>query len=108
MNPSPIVVACETLGGQAETANLLDITRPAVYQWCDGRRPVPAERCPEIERLTQARGKRVSCEALRPDVRWVRIPDAAWPDGKPLLDLTLAGAPAPAEPAAQEVASHAL
>lgn len=35
--------------------------------WSMGKRPVPAERCPTIERAT---GGLVRCEDLRPDVEW--------------------------------------
>lgn len=59
--------ACETLGGQRHLALALGVTPPAVHQWVRGIRPVPAERCPTIERLT--RGV-VRCEDLRPDIEW--------------------------------------
>lgn len=35
--------------------------------WTTGKRPVPAERCPQIEAAT---GGLVRCEDLRPDVQW--------------------------------------
>lgn len=56
-----------------------------LYQCLTGRRPTPAERCPDIERATQAR---VTCEQLRPDVRWLRVPDPHWPhvSGRPCID----------------------
>lgn len=38
-----------------------------IYQWANGRRQVPAERCPAIERATAGA---VRCEELRPDVQW--------------------------------------
>lgn len=38
-----------------------------VSQWKLGVRRVPAEHCPEIERVT---GGLVRCEELRPDVNW--------------------------------------
>ena len=40
---------------------------PTVSQWCNGVCLIPAERCPEIERVT---GGAVRCEELRPDVDW--------------------------------------
>lgn len=46
----------------AELARKLGRTRGAVNQW---KKQVPAEVCPEIERLTGVR-----CEELRPDVAW--------------------------------------
>lgn len=43
--------------------------------WTSGKRPVPAERCPDIEAAT---GGMVRCEDLRPDVAWqvLRTPQA--------------------------------
>jgi DNA-binding transcriptional regulator YdaS (Cro superfamily) len=38
-----------------------------ISQWRNGIRPIPAERCPAIERAT---GGVVRCEDLRPDVDW--------------------------------------
>jgi len=38
-----------------------------VNQWATGRRPVPAEFCPKIERATSGA---VRCEDLRPDIEW--------------------------------------
>lgn len=35
--------------------------------WTQGKRPIPAERCPQIEAAT---GGLVRCEDLRPDVQW--------------------------------------
>ena len=59
--------AAVLLGGQLSLARALKVTAPAVNQWLSGKRPVPAERCPSIERLT---GGAVTCEQLRPDVEW--------------------------------------
>lgn len=57
-----------------------------VTQWCSGTKPVPSDRCPDIERAT---GGRVAVEQMRPDVAWVRVPDPAWPhpDGRPCIDV---------------------
>lgn len=38
-----------------------------IYLWANGRRQVPADRCPAIERETDGA---VRCEDLRPDVDW--------------------------------------
>jgi DNA-binding transcriptional regulator YdaS (Cro superfamily) len=56
--------------GRGATSRLAaDLQAPVslVSEWANGTRPVPAERCPEIERLTQGA---VRCEDLRPDVNW--------------------------------------
>ncbi len=89
----PIAKAAEAVGSQVTLARLLSVTPGAVSQWLGGLRPVPFDRCPAIERATDGR---VLCEEIRPDVRWQRVPDAAWPhpQGRPCIDVA-----APAEPA---------
>lgn len=76
------------------------MTPGAISQFTGGRRPVPADRCAAIERATSAQ---VTCEELRPDVAWVRVPDADWPHagGRPCIDVA-----APAADA-REVHRHA-
>ncbi|WP_082607811.1 YdaS family helix-turn-helix protein [Acidovorax sp. Root219] len=59
-----------------------------IRQWQHGyadRKP-SFENCVAIERAT---GGVVTVEELRPDERWVRLPDAAWPhlDGRPVMDF---------------------
>lgn len=67
MENKAISKACAVLGGQAMLARAIGVSPPTVNQWCKGIRPVPAERCPAIERVT---GGTVRCEDLRPDVDW--------------------------------------
>lgn len=57
-----------------------------LYQCLTGRRPTPADRCPAIERASEGR---ITCDELRPDVRWQRVPDPAWPHpaGRPCIDV---------------------
>jgi DNA-binding transcriptional regulator YdaS (Cro superfamily) len=43
----------------------LGVRPVSVHQWARGIRPIPAERCPDIERAT---GGAVTCEELRPDL----------------------------------------
>ncbi|OJU90979.1 MAG: Cro/Cl family transcriptional regulator [Burkholderiales bacterium 66-5] len=57
--------ALDNAGGPAKLAALLGCSVQAVCFWRDGLRRIPAERCPDIERLTGVR-----CEELRPDVNW--------------------------------------
>ncbi len=59
--------ACVVLGGQASLARKIGVSAPTVNQWISGHRPIPAERCPAIERATNGA---VRCEDLRPDVEW--------------------------------------
>lgn len=80
------------IGGPAAVARMLGIKPPSVVGW---RGRVPPDRCPSIERATAGRWP---CEQLRPDIRWHRVPDPAWPHpaGRPLIDV--------AAPAAEEAA----
>lgn len=73
--------ACESVKGPAALGHLLGKKRGVINHW---RNRVPAEHCPRVEQLTG-----VTCEELRPDLTWVRgAPEAGWPVGKPLLDVT--------------------
>ncbi|ARP86279.1 transcriptional regulator [Bordetella genomosp. 9] len=57
---------------QAAFAGALGVTQSVVWQWLSGRRPVPVERCADIERVTSGA---VSRKDLRPS-DWHRI----WPE----------------------------
>ena len=52
-------------GLASEIAKSLGVTPVTVYEWVHAKKRVPAERCPEIERLTEGA---VTCEELRPDL----------------------------------------
>lgn len=73
-------------GTQAVLCGAIRAHSPDMTRWARGERPVPTERCPAIERATAAQ---VTCEELRPDVVWVRVPDAGWPHpgGRPCIDV---------------------
>lgn len=73
-------------GMQTKLAQQIRAQPQLVWQWANGIKPVPAERCPDIERETAAK---VTCEELRSDVRWHRVTDPAWPHpgGRPLIDV---------------------
>lgn len=63
--------AIEILGGPVSAARVLNVKDhryQTVQSWLANR--VPAEYCPLIEEETAARGERIPCEQLRPDVRW--------------------------------------
>lgn len=66
--------ACSAVGGQAALARLLGVSTPTVNQWVSGKRRVPAERCPAIEKSTSGE---VTCEQLRPDVDWAYLRGAS-------------------------------
>lgn len=82
---SPISSAAQGIGVSGLAARI-GVTPAAVHQWAAGHRPIPPDRCPAIERATDGKA---TVEQLRPDVRWVRVPDAAWPhpDGRPCIDV---------------------
>lgn len=72
-----------SLGGPTAVARMLGIKPPSVIGW-NGK--PPSDRCPAIERATEGR---VTCEQMRPDVRWQRVPDPDWPHaaGRPCIDV---------------------
>lgn len=90
--PSPQKAALERaarlLGSQAALATLLGFQdRRNVSPWFTTDRPFPEEHCPPVERaLREKGGEVVTCEELRPDISWLRIPHPEWPNGKPLVD----------------------
>lgn len=59
---------------QTELADRLGITQGAVWQWLAGRKPVSAESCIAIERVTEGE---VRCEDLRPDIDWAVLRNSA-------------------------------
>lgn len=66
----PIAKAAALVGSQRALATALGVTKAAVWQWKEDGRQVPAEHCPQIERLTCGA---VRCEDLRPDVDWAYL-----------------------------------
>ncbi len=98
-----IETACNIIGSQRALAASLLVSAPTVNQWCSGERPIPVDRCPAIEHACRAE---VRCEDLRPDIRWVRIPDAAWPHpaGRPLVDHSIKLGVGDTAPAVKEAA----
>lgn len=78
----------EKRGALPALARRIGISPTFLTQCKIGVRQTPADRCPEIEMET---GGVISCEELRSDIRWFRIPDPAWPYhpmGRPLCDFT--------------------
>lgn len=75
------------MGSASALARLLNVKPPTIFEWRNGERPVPIERCVEIERATDGDVRRWD---LRPE-DWHRI----WPE---LIDAD--GAPAIAPPSA--------
>jgi len=79
----------EPRGRTADLARRINGHQQDCGKWASGERPVPLERCPDIERATNGQ---VTCEELSPLQPWHRIPDPTWPhpDGRPVLDFAAA------------------
>jgi DNA-binding transcriptional regulator YdaS (Cro superfamily) len=59
-----------TKTSQAAFAKQLGVSQGLVYQWLSGKRPVAAEHCPVIERITNGS---VTCEELNDKVDWAFV-----------------------------------
>lgn len=59
-----------TKTSQAAFAKRLGVTQGLVHQWIAGKRPVSAEQCPVIERITNGA---VTCEELNDKVDWAYV-----------------------------------
>lgn len=82
-------------GIQSALCNAIGAHSPDMTRWASGQRPVPPERCLAIERFTDGQ---VAVEQMRPDLRWIRVPDPNWPNakGRPCIDVIgPAACPAP-------------
>lgn len=80
MNMSPMQKAID-LVGLAKIANAFNppVSVQAVSKWASPNNRVPAERCPEIEKVT---GGGVTCEELRPDIDWAYLRSTGCKRGK--------------------------
>lgn len=82
----PVDIAASALGETtAGLARRLGVTKGAAHQW---KKPksIPEVHCVVIERDSVAKA---TCEQLRDDIVWVRVPDPAWPHpaGRPCIDV---------------------
>jgi hypothetical protein len=70
--------------GPTEIARMVGCRAPSVVEW--RKRGIPPDRCVALERATAGR---YTCEGLRGDVSWIRVPDPAWPHpgGRPCIDV---------------------
>ena len=55
--------ACDLVGA-AKLAAMIGVTPQAISGWINGKRPIPLDRCAQIESVTNVA---VCCEDLRPD-----------------------------------------
>ena len=80
--------AVKIIGGQKPLADAIGRDIRTVWAWIN-RKSVPVDACPDIERATRGA---VTCEDLRSDVSWTRVPDQEWPHpgGRPLVDYSKA------------------
>lgn len=67
--------AIRVMGGASALAAALAEKPQVVSNW--KARGVPADRCPDIERVTRDKGDRVPCEEMRPDIDWAVLRSAA-------------------------------
>lgn len=81
MSQTPFERACSAVDGVVALSRLIGRSKQAVSHYRDR---VPESMCPAIERVTG-----VTVEELRPDLKWIRVSDPAWPNGKPLLDVPI-------------------
>ena len=79
-------------GNQTAAARLLGVAQPTVSEWLRGNRPVPHGTAADMERLSKGE---VHADVVRPDARWERRKDKAWPwhpQGRPFLEVARADA----------------
>ncbi|WP_428718561.1 transcriptional regulator [Undibacterium curvum] len=70
MTTDAISKAIRKVGSMRLLGAHLGVTKGAVSHWKNTASPVPAEHCPEIEKLTDGE---VLCEQLNPNVDWAYI-----------------------------------
>jgi DNA-binding transcriptional regulator YdaS (Cro superfamily) len=69
-------------GVNAALARGLGVRSPSVSRWI-AQGCFPAARCAEAERITG-----VPAETLNTRVRWFRVVEPGWPNGKPVADMS--------------------
>lgn len=80
------------VGSQEAAAAQLGVKQPTVSEWLREVRPVPHDASADMERISEGE---VRADLVRPDHRWMRVKDRAWPWhplGRPVLDVTRAAA----------------
>ena len=77
MSKKAIIKAIDVFGSMSSLAKAIGRPVCEVWQWKDGRRPVPAIRCIDIERVTSGAVTRID---LRPDDYWLIWPDLPAPE----------------------------
>lgn len=77
---NPVAFAIDHVGSAVELARIIGVSAPAIHEWKAGGRPVPIERCVQIERATDGAVRRWD---LRPDDWWRIWPELIGADGAP-------------------------
>lgn len=65
---------------------------PTVSEWSTGKKRVPADVCPDVESAT---GGAVTCEEMRPDVKWhiLRTSARPLPGSEQFAEIQMIAAP---------------
>lgn len=78
--------AIQHFGSQAAMAGALNIKQPTVSEWRRGDRPVPVERCVEIERLTDRKVRRWHLRPTDWHLIWPELADHPDAPAQPAVD----------------------
>lgn len=101
MNLKPYINSLDP-EGRATLAGKCDTSVGHLNNVMYGYKPCGPELAVLLERATAGA---VTCEEMRPDVRWHRVRDRKWPNpaGRPLIDVSAAAPTAQPTEAAQRV-----
>jgi DNA-binding transcriptional regulator YdaS (Cro superfamily) len=91
-------------GRTLELAKLVGRSGATVSEWSTGRKRVPSDVCPDVELAT---GGEVTCEEMRPDVKWHVLRNAPHAVNAPLGDACVSIQMISAPEAANDVALDA-
>jgi DNA-binding transcriptional regulator YdaS (Cro superfamily) len=83
----PLDRAIGLCSGVGKLAEAIGVGQSVISNWKARNTQIDPAYCARIERATSSA---VTCEELRPDVKWVRVKDKDWPNksGRPLVDHT--------------------
>ena len=76
---NPVDQLIHLVGGLTKLAVTFDVSKQTIVNWRS--RGIPADRCPEIEQMLG-----FTAEQQRPDLRWIRVTDPTWSQGRPVWD----------------------
>lgn len=67
---TPLEKAIALCDGQTGLAKRLGVTQGTIWQWINGRRPLPPTRAAEIEQICEGK---VTARELLPDFPWPKV-----------------------------------